>query len=76
MLIPHLFHSDTSLYQKLVSSTPQNRSYWFDKCSGEFNLTDVVSLISFRILVTIEILSVTLSLFYSLPDLRTTLNDM
>ena len=29
------FHSDSSLYQKLVSSTPQNKTYWTDKCSGE-----------------------------------------
>ena len=33
------FHSYTSLYQKLVSSTPQNRSYWRHKCAGEFHTT-------------------------------------
>ena len=29
------FQSDTSLYQKLMSSTRQSRDYWTAKCAGE-----------------------------------------
>ena len=29
------FHSATAVYQKLVSSTPQKRKYWTDKCAGK-----------------------------------------